>query len=305
MSTNKRRFRDKTAKLDLDLTYICDRLIAMALPGVQGAVYRNDIKEVARFFAMRHYAAFCVVSLVEPFEESFNGAYDPGLIFGQVQRIPFHDHSAPSFKVLIEFCEKATNWLNLNRHNTLAVHCRGGKGRTGTFCSALMRWTGLYSNVRASAEYYARRRTMPLAGADVPATGGDGAEVACAGNMQGVDAPSQQTMLRYLDAYMETGINVFAPPWVLLSSVTIKSLPLFDTGVCVCVCVCVCVVCVCGCVSTSSDDEDAATLGYRALPPIAPGLQRLRACVRLRQGARLAGYGTGSSEDGRVWRRAR
>ena len=237
VSTNKRRFRDKTSALDLDLTYICDRLIAMALPGVQGAVYRNDIKEVAHFFATRHYASFCVVNLTEGFEEHYNGDYDPGLLFGQVQRIPFHDHSAPSLKILVEFCEKATAWLNENSRHVIAVHCRGGKGRTGTFCSALMRWTGLFSTVGPSAEYYARRRTMPLAGADVVARGDDGAGGVGAGNslqtsMQGIDAPSQKTILRYLHAYMTTSVNVFAPPGVLLSSVTIKTLPLFDAGRC-------------------------------------------------------------------------
>ncbi len=48
------------SKLDLDLTYICDRLIAMAMPCVEGAIYRNDIREVSRFFATRHYGT-CVL----------------------------------------------------------------------------------------------------------------------------------------------------------------------------------------------------------------------------------------------------
>jgi hypothetical protein len=55
ISMNKRRFIEKSADINLDLTYICDRLIAMALPCVSDAVYRNDIREVARFFASRHY----------------------------------------------------------------------------------------------------------------------------------------------------------------------------------------------------------------------------------------------------------
>ena len=33
--------------LDLDLTYICDRVIGMSMPCVSDAVYRNDIKEVS------------------------------------------------------------------------------------------------------------------------------------------------------------------------------------------------------------------------------------------------------------------
>lgn len=60
VSVNKRRFVDsgagvgtgatfrKAGRLDLDLTHICDRLIAMAIPCVEGAVYRNDIREVSR-----------------------------------------------------------------------------------------------------------------------------------------------------------------------------------------------------------------------------------------------------------------
>ncbi len=55
---NKRRFIDSDNKFDLDLTYICDRLIVMAIPCVDSALYRNDIREVARFFATRHYGLF-------------------------------------------------------------------------------------------------------------------------------------------------------------------------------------------------------------------------------------------------------
>lgn len=53
VSVNKRRFVDPAAGggaagggLDLDLTHICDRVIGMAIPCVEGAVYRNDIREV-------------------------------------------------------------------------------------------------------------------------------------------------------------------------------------------------------------------------------------------------------------------
>ncbi len=68
MSVNKRRFVDAGSgggggggggadgsassgglgiRLDLDLTHICDRLIGMAIPCVEGAVYRNDIRDVS------------------------------------------------------------------------------------------------------------------------------------------------------------------------------------------------------------------------------------------------------------------
>lgn len=84
VSSNKRRYIDSEMKLDLDLTYICDRVIAMALPCVAGAMYRNDIREVARFFAMHHYGRFKIFNLCESYEEKGNGNYDRLLLFNQV-----------------------------------------------------------------------------------------------------------------------------------------------------------------------------------------------------------------------------
>jgi hypothetical protein len=46
VSMNKRRYIDRKMNFDLDLTYICDRVIAMAVPCVGGAVHRNEISEV-------------------------------------------------------------------------------------------------------------------------------------------------------------------------------------------------------------------------------------------------------------------
>jgi hypothetical protein len=46
VSQNRRRYYESDLKIDLDLTYICDRVIAMSLPCVGDAVYRNDITEV-------------------------------------------------------------------------------------------------------------------------------------------------------------------------------------------------------------------------------------------------------------------
>jgi hypothetical protein len=158
VSQNKRRFVDPGSNLDLDLTYICDRLLAMSLPCVEGAVYRNDITEVARFFASRHYSSFMVVNLCEDHEEMGNGNYDFQLLYGQVQRLPFPDHNAPPLHWLVRFCEQVSLWLDSRADNVVAVHCRGGKGRTGTFCSSLLLWTKTCRTANeALAEFVSRR----------------------------------------------------------------------------------------------------------------------------------------------------
>lgn len=46
VSMNRRRYYDHRMNFDLDLTYICDRVIGMSMPCVGDAVYRNDIIEV-------------------------------------------------------------------------------------------------------------------------------------------------------------------------------------------------------------------------------------------------------------------
>jgi hypothetical protein len=84
VSRNKRRFLEPGRGFDLDLTYICDRLVAMSMPCTKGTIYRNDIREVSRFFATRHYSRFLVFNLCEQHEEHGNGLYHPDFFFGQV-----------------------------------------------------------------------------------------------------------------------------------------------------------------------------------------------------------------------------
>jgi hypothetical protein len=59
----------------------------------------------------------------------------------------------------------------------LQVHCQGGKGRTGTFCSALLLWTGFCKTAEEALDVYARRRTDPRLGIRRP--------------LQGVTSPAQ------------------------------------------------------------------------------------------------------------------
>jgi len=64
VSSNKRRFVSLEMNLDLDLTYVCDRVIAMAMPTVKNAVHRNDIRDGNVCMHMYMYVYICMCACV-------------------------------------------------------------------------------------------------------------------------------------------------------------------------------------------------------------------------------------------------
>jgi hypothetical protein len=77
----------------------------------------------------------------------------------QVQRIPFEDHGPPLMTEMIYFCEEASRWLLASESNCIAVHCKGGKGRTGVMIAALMLWCGHRRCAMDAMELFTFRRT--------------------------------------------------------------------------------------------------------------------------------------------------
>ena len=50
-------------------------------------------------------------------------------------------------------------WLNENPMNVIVVHCRSGKGRTGTLVSILLLRLGMANNVGEAVGYFTSCRT--------------------------------------------------------------------------------------------------------------------------------------------------
>jgi PTEN phosphatase family protein len=50
---------------------------------------------------------------------------------GRVERIECQDHNPPKMNQIISFVERASSFLEEDKQRVIAVHCKGGKGRTG------------------------------------------------------------------------------------------------------------------------------------------------------------------------------
>jgi hypothetical protein len=210
---------------DLDLTYITNRVIAMSSPCFgQHSAYRNDIHVVSRFLATRHYGSFFVFNLCDTFYSSdgATGNYNPCMIYNQVQRIPFEDHGPPLMVELLSFCEEVQLWMMKDARNVIAVHCKGGKGRTGVCVSAVLLWTGHRRSALDALELFTFRRTNnynPYLGMDstykhffntTPCN-------------QTVEGPSQIRYVHYLEAILYNGIDGICDSPIGLSHITVPN----------------------------------------------------------------------------------
>jgi phosphatidylinositol-3,4,5-trisphosphate 3-phosphatase/dual-specificity protein phosphatase PTEN len=95
-------------KYDLDLTYITDRIIAMAFPAAGfEKTYRNSIDDVTDFFKTHHGENFLIIN-------ASNRKYEYEKFNDQVLEFFWTDHQAPSITTLFEVCEKIQYFIDGN-----------------------------------------------------------------------------------------------------------------------------------------------------------------------------------------------
>jgi len=152
ISMNKRRYQKDG--FDLDLTYVTDNVIAMSFPssGSQ-SIYRNPISEVVRFFKTKHDGKFRIYNLCS--ERGYNAKKFDESVF----RVMIDDHNVPTMSDLLGFIDDANQWMSKDDENVMAIHCKGGKGRTGTCISSWLIESGKFDLAKDALEYFGKRRT--------------------------------------------------------------------------------------------------------------------------------------------------
>ncbi|XP_012414444.1 phosphatidylinositol 3,4,5-trisphosphate 3-phosphatase TPTE2-like [Trichechus manatus latirostris] len=174
VSGNKRRY--KRDGFDLDLTYVTDRIIAMSFPSSgKQSFYRNPIKEVVRFLDTKHRDHYMIYNLCS------ERGYDPQYFHHRVRRIMIDDHNVPSLSEMVEFTKEVDEWMAEDNKNIVVVHCKGGKGRTGTMVCACLIASEIFTTAEESLYYFGERRT----------------DKTSSSKFQGVETPSQNRYVGY------------------------------------------------------------------------------------------------------------
>ncbi|KAG0149562.1 hypothetical protein CROQUDRAFT_300333 [Cronartium quercuum f. sp. fusiforme G11] len=129
VSGKKSRLADHEIGVDLDLCYITDKIIVMGYPatGIE-SLYRNRRKDVRRWLEARHGTFYKIYNFCPRRENE----YDPSYFHNQVKRFPFPDHHAPPLSIIPLFVHDITCFLNSSDKNVAVIHCKAGKGRSGT-----------------------------------------------------------------------------------------------------------------------------------------------------------------------------
>jgi len=193
-SGSKKRFLDLANGFDLDLTYVVTnstgstpgggRLIAMSLPSTGlRMLYRNPLHEVARLLETRHGKQGYVIINCCP-ELPYRQYYK---LFpsGTVREFDIQDHTPPTLGQCCDFLNIAAKELTTK---CVAIHCKGGKGRTGTMCCAWMLYTRAERTAENALMQFALLRTELSQGVK---------------KTQGVDTPSQQRYVGYICALLQ------------------------------------------------------------------------------------------------------
>jgi len=211
---NKKRFVSAEHDFDLDVVYITPWLIAMSVPaaGCMTSLYRNPLSEVVRFFERFHGGKYFIANLCPELPY-------PAARFrtGHVEWFDVQDHTPPLLADTVSFLRKAQEWLEKDEENVIAVHCRGGKGRTGSFCCALLLHTMEAEDAEDALTYFCLMRT------DTDQKG--------KAKTQGVETPSQMRYVEYIGQLLRDQ-RAYAPRSMKLPTPKLVSLQRFELHGC-------------------------------------------------------------------------
>ncbi|RMD44800.1 hypothetical protein DV735_g380, partial [Chaetothyriales sp. CBS 134920] len=153
--------RARHPEAGLDLCYVTDHIVVTSGPSAEWPkkAYRNPVDQLVAFLDKKHGQDWCI------FEFRAEGTgYPDSEVEGRVHHFPWPDHQPPPFAIRVA-----------------VVHCKAGKGRSGTVATAYLISEEGWGREDALQRFTARRMR--------------------AGFGQGVSIPSQLRYVGYVDRW--------------------------------------------------------------------------------------------------------
>jgi len=128
------------------------------------SLIRNDIHSVAKFLNEHHPECYKVFNLCHESDMEYSHLY----FENKVEKIPFEDHTPPQFAQILQFCQSMSEWLNENKENVAIVHCKAGKGRTGTMISCYLIYSNRKRDPFEALDEFSMKRCKDSKGVTIP-----------------------------------------------------------------------------------------------------------------------------------------
>ncbi|KAH0565349.1 hypothetical protein GP486_001250 [Trichoglossum hirsutum] len=128
--------RSRHPEAGLDLCYVTDSIIATSGPSsvYPQRAYRNPLDSLVKFLDDKHKGNWAIWE----FRAEGTG-YPDEEVYGRIWHYPWPDHHPPPFALVPNMMASMRNWLIENDKRVVVVHCKAGKGRSGTVaCSYLI-----------------------------------------------------------------------------------------------------------------------------------------------------------------------
>ncbi|PVI01841.1 hypothetical protein DM02DRAFT_670975 [Periconia macrospinosa] len=177
--------RARHAEAGLDLCYVTENIIATSGPSgtYPQRAYRNPLDSLVKFLDYKHGEDWAIWE----FRAEGTG-YPDSEVYNRVYHYPFPDHHPPPFALIPNIMASMRNWLREKEGRVVVVHCKAGKGRSGTAsCSYLISEEGW--PVEKALQRFTERRMRPNMG-------------------KGVSIPSQLRWIGYVDRWKHNKLYV-------------------------------------------------------------------------------------------------
>ncbi|EFX05383.1 phosphatidylinositol-trisphosphate 3-phosphatase pten [Grosmannia clavigera kw1407] len=183
--------RAEHAETGLDLCYVTSNIIATSGPSqtYPQLAYRNPLDRLVAFLDAKHEKNWAIWE----FRAEGTG-YPDNAVYNRIRHYPWPDHHPPPFRLVPMIVESMHQWLQgededgtTDRKNgrVVVVHCKAGKGRSGTMaCSYLISEYGWSSE--EALNRFTQRRMRPGFGS-------------------GITIPSQVRWIGYVERWARQG----------------------------------------------------------------------------------------------------